>query len=120
MDLGKVARDIMELVKVGELNYEGPCSGEVQEQANNAAEDAEKVVSMFPVVESLDIMEKVVVKAVMYNSDEEQEIVNQSTKMPASGRSLSESNLRVNLAGLSAENQPEQSQKNLWLKHTTN
>ena len=39
MDFEKLASDIKELLKVGELVYEGPCSGEVQEQANNAAED---------------------------------------------------------------------------------
>ena len=44
MVLEKLAGDIKELLKVGELDYEGPCSGEVQEQANNTAEDAEKVV----------------------------------------------------------------------------
>ena len=105
MDLEKLARVIMELPKVGELNYEGPFSGEVQEQANNAAKDAEKLVSMVPAVESLDNLEEVVVKAVMNNSDDvEQEIMNQSTKVPASVRSPSESNLRVNLSGLSAEN----------------
>ena len=57
MDLEKLARDIKELLKIGELNYEGPCSGEVQEQANKAAEDADKLVSMVLAVESLDNME---------------------------------------------------------------
>ena len=53
MDLEKLARVIMELPKVGELNYKGPFSGEVQEQANNAAKDAEKLISVDPAVESL-------------------------------------------------------------------
>ena len=42
-----------------------------QEQANNAAEDAEKAVSVVPSVKSLDILEKVVVIAVMNKSDVE-------------------------------------------------
>ena len=118
MDLEKLARVIMELPKVWELNYEGPFSGEVQEQANNAAKDEEKLVSVDPAVESLDNLEEVDVKAEMNNSDVDQEIMNQSTKVPASVRSPSESNLRVNLSGLSAENHLGQCQKNLWMKHT--
>ena len=67
-------------------------------------------------VESRNILEELVVQVVKDKSDE---IMNQSTEMPASGRSPSESNLRVNLAGLSAKNHPGQSQKNLWVRHTT-
>ena len=120
MDLEKLARDIKELLKVGELNYEGPCSGVVQEQANKAAKDAEKAVSVVPAVQSLDILEKVVVIAVTNESDVELEILKQFTKVPASrGGSLCQSSLRVNLAGLSAENHPRQSQRNLWVRHTT-
>ena len=119
MDLEKLARVIMELLKVGELNYEGPCSDVVQEQANKAAEDAEKLVSMVPSVESLDNLEEMVVAALMNNSDVKQEIMNQSNKMPASGRSPCQSSLRVNLAGLSAENHPRHSQRNMWMRHTT-
>ena len=78
MDLEKLARDIKELLKVGELNYEGPCSGEVQEQANKAAKDAEKAVSVVPAVQSLDILEKVVVIDVTNESDVELEILKQS------------------------------------------
>ena len=64
-------------------------------------------------------MEEMVVKVETDKSDEVQEIMNQSTKMSASGKSPSESNLWVNLAGLSAENHPRQSQRNLWVRHTT-
>ena len=110
MDFEKLARDIKELCKVGELNYEGPCSGEVQEQANNAAGDAEKAVSVVPTVRSLDILVKVVVKAEMNKSGVEQEIFKQFTEMPASER-LPRPHLRVNLAG--------QSRKRLWVRHTT-
>ena len=61
----ELARVIKELLKVRELNYEGPCSGEVQEQAKNTVEDTEKAVSMVPEVKSLNILEEMVVKAVI-------------------------------------------------------
>ena len=70
-------------------------------------------------MECLNNLEEMVVKVETDKSDEVQEIMNQSTKMSASGKSPSESNLWVNLAGLSAENHPRQSQRNLWVRHTT-
>ena len=119
MDLEKLARDIKELLKVEELNYEGPCSGEVQEQPNNTSEDAEKAVLVIPEVKSLHNLREVVVKVEIEKSDVGQKIMKQFTKVSASGRSPSESSLRVNLAGLSAENHPGQSKTNLWVRNTT-
>ena len=117
--MGELARVIKELLEVGELHYEGPYRGEVQEQADNIAEDADRAVSKVLAVECLNNLEEMVVKVETDKSDEVQEIMNQSTKMSASGKSPSESNLWVNLAGLSAENHPRQSQRNLWVRHTT-
>ena len=69
---------------------------------------------MVPAVKSFDILEEVVVIAVMKKSNVEQEILKQFAKGSANrGGSPCQSSLRVNLAGLSAENHPRQSQSNL-------
>ena len=128
--MGQLTKHAKKLWKSVEIKYEGPrtegqeCEGNVVvlEHSGNAVDlievGGDKVASVV-YVKDLEITRGRTGKVVMDKCDVVEEIMKQSTEMPACGRTPSQPKLRVNLAGISAGNHPRQSQKNLWVRHTT-
>ena len=123
-NLTKRTKQLLESV---EIKYKGPmtegqeCESRevVLEHSGNAVvfrEVGSDKVARKVAVRGLDIMRSIVA---MDESDVTDKIFKQFAEMPASERVPRLPHLRVNLAGRCARNHPVQSQKSLWVRHTT-